>query len=246
MASSGNNQPSNETSTFPMDAATFQTTVTAAVVAAVTAVMAHRSANSTVNAANGNKVSNRNIHPGSHPTVTSTGSQSQKAENKKRKCQAKVERKRFQKIARQQPQTSAIPVPSRPYKGTLPKCDRCNFHHEGMCRVLQCVNCNKKGHIARFCKATFTTRASLDCYNCGEFGHYKRDCPKKENKESTRVPITPTRHFTSSIDVGTSQSCHQCSELGHFKKDCPIMQNPGVDGKIPRITAAGEPAQEPR
>ena len=71
-----------------MDAATFQTAVTAAVVAAVTAVLAHRSAISTVNAADGNEVSNRGIHPGSRQTITVTGSQSQKAENKKRKRQA--------------------------------------------------------------------------------------------------------------------------------------------------------------
>ena len=57
-----------------MDAATFETTVTTAMVDAVTAVLAHRSANSTVNATDGNEVSNRGIHPGSRQTVTVTGS----------------------------------------------------------------------------------------------------------------------------------------------------------------------------
>ena len=71
-----------------MDAGTFQTSVTAAVVAAVTAVLAHRSAISTINADDGIEVSNRGIHPGSRQIVTVTGSQSRKAENKKRKRQA--------------------------------------------------------------------------------------------------------------------------------------------------------------
>ena len=82
-----------------MDATNFQTAVTAAVVAAVTAVLAHSSAISTVNAADGNEVSNRVIHPGSRQTVTVTGSQIRKTENKKRKRQARKERKRSQRLA---------------------------------------------------------------------------------------------------------------------------------------------------
>ena len=136
-----------------MDAATFQTVFTAAVVAAVTAVIAHRSANSTVNAVDGNEVSNRDIHPGSRQTVTVTGSQSQKAENKKRKRQARKERKRSQKLAIQQQQleTPAILVPSRPYEGKLSKCDKCSFHQHGACHEMQCCNCLKIGHHARSC-----------------------------------------------------------------------------------------------
>ena len=148
----------------------------------------------------------------------------------------------------QQPQveTPVVPIPSKPYKGTLPRCDRCNYHHKGMCRFLQCDNCNKIGHIARFCRTTSTTGASLVCFNCGEFGHYNRDCPKKEIKERTRIPINPTRHFTSTTNVGAVQICHQCGEIGHLKKDCPIAKNSGADGKILRIIAAGEPTPDPR
>ena len=118
MSSSGNNQSDNETSTFPMDAATFQTAVTTAVMAAVTVVLAHRSAISTSNADVGIEDSNRSINPGSQQTVTATGSQSRKTKNKKQKRQAQKERKKSQKLAIQQQQveTPAIPVPRRPYE----------------------------------------------------------------------------------------------------------------------------------
>ncbi|KAL7585963.1 hypothetical protein Lser_V15G43956 [Lactuca serriola] len=247
MSSSGSKKSNRETSAFPMDAVTFQTTVTAAVVATVTAVLAYRSTNSTVNAADGNEVSNRGIHPGSRQTVTVTGSQRRKTENKKRKRQARKERKRSQRLATQQQQveTPAIPVPSRPYKGTLPKCDRCNYHHKGICRAWQCNSCNKMGHIARFCRTTSTTRASLVWYSCGEAGHYHINFPKEKINENNRVPITPTRHFTSTTNIGAVQICHQCGEIGHFKKDCPITRNSGADGKILRITAVGDPTPEP-
>lgn len=102
------------------------------------------------------------------------------------------------------------------------------------------------GHIARFCRTTSTTGASLVCYSCGEVGHYYRNRPKEKINESNSVPITPSRHFTSTTDVGAVQVCHQCGEIGHFKKDCPIAQNSDADGSILRITAAGEPTPDPR
>ncbi len=33
-----------------------------------------------------------------------------------------------------------------------------------------CYNCNKTGHMARYCP-------DAECYECGELGHYSRDCP---------------------------------------------------------------------
>ncbi|KAL7612335.1 hypothetical protein Lser_V15G07642 [Lactuca serriola] len=53
---------------------------------------------------------------------------------------------------------------------------------------MNCINCNKKGHIARFCKAPAqpisqvpAAGVSQSCYECGEIGHFKRKCPKTKN-----------------------------------------------------------------
>ncbi|GJR89331.1 putative reverse transcriptase domain-containing protein [Tanacetum coccineum] len=55
----------------------------------------------------------------------------------------------------------------KPYGGSLPKCTKCHFHHNGPC-TQKCHKCNKVGHFARDYRST---------------GHFKRDCPKLKNKD---------------------------------------------------------------
>ncbi|XP_023771702.1 uncharacterized protein LOC111920368 [Lactuca sativa] len=53
---------------------------------------------------------------------------------------------------------------------------------------MHCTNCNKKGHIARFCRTpaqpnaqAANAGASRTCYGCGEAGNLKRNFPKARN-----------------------------------------------------------------
>ncbi|GJS89991.1 putative reverse transcriptase domain-containing protein [Tanacetum coccineum] len=50
------------------------------------------------------------------------------------------------------------------YGGNLPKCTKCQFHHNDPC-TQKCHKCNKIGHFARDCRR-----------------HFKRDCPKLKSK----------------------------------------------------------------
>ncbi|XP_023746150.1 uncharacterized protein LOC111894304 [Lactuca sativa] len=58
----------------------------------------------------------------------------------------------------------------------------------GSFREMHYRNRNRKGHTARFCKATTQTISQVPvagviqvCYECGEIGHFKRDYPKTTN-----------------------------------------------------------------
>ncbi|GKC06350.1 putative reverse transcriptase domain-containing protein [Tanacetum coccineum] len=80
------------------------------------------------------------------------------------------------------------------YGGSLPKCTKCHFHHNGPC-TQKCHKCNKVGHFTRDCRSTgYTNIANTQkgngaapkgngCFECGALGHFKRDCPKLKNKD---------------------------------------------------------------
>nr|GFC30509.1 hypothetical protein [Tanacetum cinerariifolium] len=39
----------------------------------------------------------------------------------------------------------------KPYGGTKPVCPKCNFHHDGPCRVPTCFECEAQGHFKNNC-----------------------------------------------------------------------------------------------
>ncbi|GKA13871.1 reverse transcriptase domain-containing protein, partial [Tanacetum coccineum] len=68
----------------------------------------------------------------------------------------------------------------RGYAGPHPLCNKCRYHHVGLCTV-KCNNCNRVGHQMRDCRSAAaipnTQRAPLGnqqgviCYECGRPGH---------------------------------------------------------------------------
>ena len=47
---------------------------------------------------------------------------------------------------------SANPSAPRQYSGNLPKCNKCNYHHNSECREMHCTSCNRKGHTGKYCR----------------------------------------------------------------------------------------------
>ncbi|GKB36863.1 putative reverse transcriptase domain-containing protein [Tanacetum coccineum] len=76
------------------------------------------------------------------------------------------------------------------YAGSLPYCNKCRLHYEGLC-TIRCGNCKKVGHLTRYCFAVVapnTQRAAVRnqpgviCYECGRPRHFRKDCPKLRNQ----------------------------------------------------------------
>ncbi|GJX21952.1 putative reverse transcriptase domain-containing protein, partial [Tanacetum coccineum] len=80
------------------------------------------------------------------------------------------------------------------YGGSLPKCTKCHFHHNGLC-TQKCHDYNKVGHFARDCRGSSNTNVANTqrdnravpkgngCFECGAPGNFKRDCLKLKNKD---------------------------------------------------------------
>nr|GEV44508.1 hypothetical protein [Tanacetum cinerariifolium] len=81
----------------------------------------------------------------------------------------------------------------KPYEGSLPKCTKCQCHHNGPC-TQKCHKCNKVGHFSHGCRSSGNanvvnaqrngkeTPKRNGCFECEALEHFKRDCPKLKNK----------------------------------------------------------------
>nr|GEZ19398.1 hypothetical protein [Tanacetum cinerariifolium] len=80
------------------------------------------------------------------------------------------------------------PAEGKAYAGTLPKCNRCNLHHNGHCPP-KCRRCQKLGHQEADCKFRLPDTGdnplrNVTCYGCGEKAHLRRMCPKGKNQQN--------------------------------------------------------------
>ena len=225
MPSRKNNKRTRETSLLQMDSATFQ----AVVMAAVTAAMAQINANNPNGGRNSiDNSSQRNKH-GNQQVTTCQGTPNPKLKSRKLRSRSKRKGKHTQGFSRK-PHVVAVhatmtPITQatrRPYAGNLPKCNQCKFHHNGACREMHCNKCNRKNHIAKFCRT----------YPC-------QNRQPNENDNNRNNPNNNTNDETS-------HTCYGCGGTGHFRHNCPNANNQGAEGSVRVLTLGqGEAVQDP-
>ncbi|GJU53488.1 putative reverse transcriptase domain-containing protein [Tanacetum coccineum] len=101
------------------------------------------------------------------------------------------------------------------YAGNLSLCNKCEFHHTGLC-AAKCGNCKRFGHQTRDCRTPIPRakqrpsvakqKAKVTCYKCGMLGHYKSNCPmwkfqKCVNKYWKQKAIRDSSAVANNVDV---------------------------------------------
>ena len=139
---------------------------------------------------------NHNNNPNNNPYNNNNSNRNNKNWNKNNKYdnKRKWDNNQGGNAAQQQPKKQEVvkayaagSAEKKGYAGNLPKCDKCQNHHNpGRC-FPPCGNCKKIGHQARDCRSPAVVedpKPPLTCFGCGEIGHFKRDCPKTKNQRN--------------------------------------------------------------
>nr|GEV69428.1 putative reverse transcriptase domain-containing protein [Tanacetum cinerariifolium] len=95
------------------------------------------------------------------------------------------------------------------YVGSLPYCNKCKLHHEGLC-TIRYGNCKKVKHQTKDGMVTINPNPQgatvgnpqgIVCYECGRPRHFRRDCPKLKNQNRGNQIRNKTGNKTGGNEV---------------------------------------------
>nr|GEV01771.1 reverse transcriptase domain-containing protein [Tanacetum cinerariifolium] len=110
---------------------------------------------------------------------------------------------------------TARPSNKKGYAGNIPLCNKCKFHHTGLC-AAKCRNYKRFGHLTRDCRtpvlrvklrpSVVKQKAEVISNKCSELGHYKSDCPiwkfqNRVNKYWKEKALRDSSVVANNVDV---------------------------------------------
>ncbi|XP_022013806.1 heterogeneous nuclear ribonucleoprotein A3-like [Helianthus annuus] len=120
------------------------------------------------------------------------------------------------------------------YMGTLPKCDVCQYHHVGQCRVRKCESCGKVGH-SKETRWAGTGRGGQRGYGNGNNsrgGNGYGNRPQGGNGGNDSRGNFGNQAGSGNRGAnnnpggngngnGRGPGYFNCGDVGHFKRECP-------------------------
>ncbi|KAI3821253.1 hypothetical protein L1987_08816 [Smallanthus sonchifolius] len=104
--------------------------------------------------------------------------------------------------------TPIAPNPAKkPYGGSYPLCNTCNYHHPPNIPCRLCNHCGKHGHTANICRAKALANQTNPA--------------NQANHQATNQAIPA---------IANGRACFECGDPNHFRNQCPRLINVNQGG----------------